>query len=176
MRLACTTGRQACRREPGSERDSGPTQALGILTIVAVVAQRDNQPPWRSTDKIPTCWRVRPALCRPGYAPSTLHGVLPGIRTQNLLICSQDTYALSVFKVCHYAPCLPRHGMLAAVPSFTFVCLTIYIYLVEAGNGVLSTHVFFALKGQLRRPVSSSSALFAGFYSLYVFYPGAKAR
>ena len=176
MRLACTTGRQACRREPGSERDSGPTQALGILTIVATVAQHDNQPPWRSTDKISTCRRVRLALSRLGYAPSTLHGVLPGIRTQNLLICHQDTYALSVSKVCHYATCLTQHDMLAAVPSLAFVCLTIYICLAEARNGVLSTHVFFALRGQLQRLVSSSSALFAGLYSLYDFYPGAKTR
>ena len=73
MRLACTTGRQACRHEPGSERDSGPTQTLGILTIVAIVAQRNNQPPWRSTDKVSTCRSVCPALCRLGYAPSTLH-------------------------------------------------------------------------------------------------------
>ena len=176
MRLACTTGRQACRREPGSERDSGPTQALGILTIVAVVAQRDNQPPWRSTDEISTCRSVCPALSRLGYAPSTLHGVLPGIRTQNLLICHQDTYALSVSKVCHHATCLTQHGMLAAVPSLAFVCLTIHICLAEARNDVLSTHMIFVLKGQLQRPVSSSSELFARPYLSYVFYPGAKTR
>ena len=147
MRLACTTGRQACRREPGSERDSGPTQALGILTIVAVVAQRDNQPPWRSTDKVCTCWRVCPALCRLGYAPSTLHGVLPGIRTQNLLIRSQDTYALSVFKVCRHATCFTQHCMPTVIPGPAFVCSTTYICLTEARNDVLSTQVIFALKG-----------------------------
>ena len=66
--------------------------------------------------------------------------------------------------------------MLATIPGLAFVCLTIYICLAEARNDVLSTHVIFVLKGQLQRPVSSSSALFAGLYSLYVFYLGAKAR
>ena len=88
---------------------SDPAQTLWNLTIVAVVAQRDNQPPWQSTDKVSTCRRVCPALCRLGYAPSSLHGVLPGIRTQNLLIHSQDTYALSVFKVCRFLPCFFRN-------------------------------------------------------------------
>ena len=176
MRLACTTGRQACRREPGSERDSGPTQALGILTIVAVVAQRDNQPPWRSTDKISTCRRVRPALCRLGYAPSTLHGVLPGIRTQNLLICNQDTYALSVFKVCRPAICFTQHCMLTTVPGPTLACLTVCICSSEARIDVLSTFVISALKGQLQWPVSSLSTLFTKLSSLYVVYLDTKTK
>ena len=135
-----------------------------------VVAQCDNQPPLRRP------WRLGSRPYDERLPLLTLHGVLPGIRTQNLLICHQDTYALSVSKVCHYATCLTQHGMLAAVPSLALVCLTIYICLAEAGNGTLSTYLIFVLKGQLRRPVSSSSELSARPYLLYVFYPGAKTR
>ena len=39
-------------------------------------AQRDNQPPWG----------LEASMWDDIYAPSPLHGVLPGIRTQNLLI------------------------------------------------------------------------------------------